>query len=661
MASTPSANFVVGAGTPEVTQHAAAEVETDKRRNDVESTLDTPIETAFELSQGTVSDGLSRTDTRVSFEQPIGVTKIESLYMVFGKGWKLFFLWLSIALVAYVWSLAVITTAIYAAFATSFWGKHTIIGLIAVINNLISAVIMPILAKVCDIMSRPAGLFISAAFFTIGYIIVAAAPTIHAVVGGEAIYTAGRTGTYQVMHILISDMTPLRWRGVVLGCYSLPFVLNGFVAGLITADIRALSMDNGQGWRWGFGMFAIIVPAAVGPAIVVMFWGHHRAKKLGALSLASSSYTRRRILEGESAAPQRTWKETAIWIFWEGDVIGLILFAFAFGLILAPPTLEPITNGGYKAASLIAMFVVGGLVFIAFLVWETTYARSPICPRRLLNPTFLSCLAVSFFHFFSGQLTDAYYNSWAYIVKPEWSDRNYTFFSNIHNTGLCLFATIAGFLLYWTKRYKYIQLAGIAIRIIGEGLNYMTWQSNHQSDAMLIVAKTIISMGAGFIMTTTAVAAPATVPHRDLAVAMAVLHMVPQLGGSFAGSISASVWNSQVPANLKRYLPELSDKERANVFGFIRRARRQEPHDLVNRAYSEAMRPLFIAAIVSSCVAFIISLFAKEMELNSNHNNVEKHKEIYLRNKDEVTDEAILEKVEAAENKARIEMSNKGQ
>jgi hypothetical protein len=520
---------------------------------------------------------------------------------------------------------------------------------------------MPILAKVCDIMSRPSGLFISAAFFTIGYIIVAAAPTIHAVVGGEAIYTAGRTGTYQVMHILISDMTPLRWRGVVLGAYSLPFVLNGFVAGLITANIRALSMAGGEGWRWGFGMFAIIVPAAVGPAVVVMYWGHYRAKKLGALSLASSSYTRRRILEGEGVAPQRTRKEWAIWLFWESDVVGLLLFAFAFGLILSPPTLEPITEGGYKDASLIAMFAVGGVMFLVFLAWEMFFARSPICPRRLLNPTFLSCLAVSFFHFFSGQLTDAYYNSWAYILKPQWSDRNYTFFSNIHNTGLCIFATIAGFLLYWTKRYKYIQLAGIAIRVIGEALNYMTWNAKYQSDAWLIVSKTIISMGAGFIMTTTAVAAPATVPHRDLAVAMAVLHMVPQLGGSFAGSISASVWNSKVPANLKKYLPELSDRDRERVFGSIPRARRQQPHDLVNLAYSEAMRPLFIAAIVSSCLAFVIAIFAKEMDLNRNHNIVETHKEVRLRNKDEVTDEAILEKVEIAENKARMELSSKAQ
>lgn len=220
---------------------------------------------------------------------------------------------------------------------------------------------------------------------------------------------------------------------------------------------------------------------------------------------------------------------------------------------------------------------------------------------------------------------------------------------------------MTGVVLYYVKRYRYVQLVGIAIRIIGEGLNYMTWDSKYQSDANFIVAKIIISMGAGIIMTTTAVAAPATVPHRDLASSMAILHMVSQLGGSFAGSISASVWNTNVPANLKKYLPDLTQKERDDIFGNIRRARRSQPHDLITRAYSEAMRPLLIGAICTSVVAFLVSLFSKEMLLTRSHNDIERHKTVRLRNKDEVTDDAIREKVEVAETRARIEMSGKAQ
>lgn len=221
---------------------------------------------------------------------------------------------------------------------------------------------------------------------------------------------------------------------------------------------------------------------------------------------------------------------------------------------------------------------------------------------------------------------------------------------------MSFFAACTGFILYKTRKYKTIQLVGIAIRCLGEGLNYMTSKPQYQTDAMFVMAKLLISMGAGVIVCTTAVAAPSSVPHADMASALAVLHMISQLGGSVAGSISASVWNRQVPANLKKYLPDMPQSERDLLFKNIRKARRTQPHDMVTRAYSEAMRPLLIAAICTTCLAFIVSFFSKEMHLGQGHNAVELHKEVRIRDKNEVTDEAILEHVREAEDKARTEL-----
>lgn len=267
----------------------------------------------------------------------------------------------------------------------------------------------------------------------------------------------------------------------------------------------------------------------------------------------------------------------------------------------------------------------------------------------------MACLGVDLLHFFALGLTDAYYNSWAYIIKPQWPDRHYTYFSNIHTTGLAVFAALTGLALYFTRRYKWVQLLGVIIRTVGEGVNYYGCTRNN-SDGVLIAAKIMISMGAGMIVTTTAVAAPASVPHADLACAMAILHMVGQLAGSVAGSISASVWNTRVPANLAKYLPDTDAKTRAAIFGSIRRARRTEPHDLVVRAYSEGIQPLLAAAIGVSACAIIVTMFTQEIKLGKSHNAVETHKEIRLLNKQEASDEAIKERVQAAEARARVEM-----
>jgi hypothetical protein len=44
---------------------------------------------------------------------------------------------------------------------------------------------------------------------------------------------------------------------------------------------------GGNGWRWGYGMFAILVPVCIAPAVIVLFWGDYRAKKLGGTSIIS--------------------------------------------------------------------------------------------------------------------------------------------------------------------------------------------------------------------------------------------------------------------------------------------------------------------------------------------------------------------------------------
>jgi hypothetical protein len=255
--------------------------------------------------------------------------------------------------------------------------------------------------------------------------------------------------------------------------------------------------------------------------------------------------------------------------------------------------------------------------------------------------------------------TSAYYNSWAFIIKPQWSSREYTYFSSVHTVGLVFFAVITGLLMRFTHRYRWIQISGLVIRSVGEGLNYYA-AVHDQRDVTIVWAKILISCGAGMIVTTTAVAAPASAPHKDLAGAMSVLHMIAEISGSVGNSISASVWNTKVPRALKKYLPDLTDEERAKIFANIGTARRYVSREAINHAYTDAMKPLLAAAIGTTLCALLITVFAQEMVLDRRHNDIENHKIVRFRNKDEVTDEAIAAQVAVAEEKARREIETKG-
>lgn len=339
------------------------------------------------------------------------------------------------------------------------------------------------------------------------------------------------------------------------------------------------------------------------------------------------------------------------------DAFGLLLIGFSFVCLLSPATLSTTAKGGYTNPSLIAMYVVGGVLFFAFLAWEFFFAAYPIMPKRVMNRTFLCCIAIDFLYYFTGYLTDTYYLSWVFIIKPEWSDKNYTYFSNILTVGLCGFAVFAGLVQRYTHRYKALQIVGLCIRVIAEGLHFLSVNGN-QSDAVLVMSRVLVSLGGAITVTSTQVAAQGSVPHADMALAMAILSLWTQLGGSVASAISGAVWNKGVPERLERYLGDTHNSTQlAEIFGSIIVARAAEPHDLVNRAYTETLRPLFLAALVVSVLALAAGCLTKEFHLGVAHNTIETHKEVRMRGQEEVSDEIIAQRARDAEEKARQQVA----
>lgn len=92
------------------------------------------------------------------------------------------------------------------------------------------------------------------------------------------------------------------------------------------------------------------------------------------------------------------------------DALGLLLLGFGFALILLPLTLYTKVADNWKnresltsvrvclmvVASIIAMFVCGGVILILFAVWEQFFSPHPIMPKRLWNRTMVRCLVVGY-------------------------------------------------------------------------------------------------------------------------------------------------------------------------------------------------------------------------------------------------------------------------
>jgi hypothetical protein len=157
-------------------------------------------------------------------------------------------------------------------------------------------------------------------------------------------------------------------------------------------------------------MFAIIMPVALGPAIVILIWLDRKAKKDGIVNMASSNAARRAakekaeedgrdapsgIVVAPAAEMSGTWKSRALKNLEEIDAFGLILLGFGWSLLLLPFSLKTYAKNGWKNPSLIAMMVVGGVLLICYVIYEMKWAKVPSAPRRLIfNRTFIMAIII---------------------------------------------------------------------------------------------------------------------------------------------------------------------------------------------------------------------------------------------------------------------------
>lgn len=538
-----------------------------------------------------------------------GVKRVEATHKVFKKysKWALF---ISLGLSAYVYSLDGTTTWYYLMFATSELDKHSYLATIGVVQMMIVACGKPIIAKISDVTSRAYAFLTVLIFYCLGYVIIASAPTVDAIAGGIIFYAVGYTGLQVLNSIIIADMTTLKWRGLISGLMSLPFVVNGFVSANIQVGILERS-----GWRWGYGMFAILVPCAILPLILTLVWAERKAKTLG------------------HAPPVKVKEGTLgsrVWGFIEAlDVFGIILLGAAVILILLPMTLSARALNGWGNGGMIAMIVIGVVMLPVFAFYQWKFSKYPIMPSRFLkNPAVIGAAGIGFFDFISFYLTFTYTSSFIFVIKVDWSPVNQSYFANTQTIALTVFGITAGFIMFLTRRYKWLQVFGLCVRLIGVGVMIRS-RGAQGTDAELVISQIIQGLGGGFAAVCSQVGAQASVPHVDVATVTAFVLLITEIGGAIGTAIAGGIWTNLMPGKLEAYLgPHANSTEIAGIYGNIRTAALYPLDSPVRagviQAYDEVMKILLIVAAVVAVIPIFLSLWMPNYYLGDTQNAVEK-------------------------------------
>lgn len=540
-----------------------------------------------------------------------GVEVAEALRKAWTKK-PLYIAYASLFFSALITSFASYASSTYTAYATSAFKAHSMLTTAAVVYKIARVVAYPIMAKLADVFGRAEGFTFAILLTTLSYIVYAASNNISTYVAGYFFDALGDVGYTIMQQIFIADTTSLINRGLWA---SLPEAVTS-IPTLYLGSIVAESMLENSTWRWGYGMWAIILPICTAPLIFIMFWLHKKAKAQGEIKT---------IAVLKNLNKEDPWYKKTFQLLWvELDVLGAFLLAAGLTMTLIPINIAGKANlNRWKQAHNIVLLILGILTFGAFLVWDSVYAKKPFIPYKMVRKfTIFAACAMGFLDFMNYACFTSFLPSYLQVAG-HYSPGVSTRIDNSLRVSFQIASVLVGILMKYTKRAKIYCYIGVPMVILGQGLMiYLVNMKDNKvaNQASLVVAKVIFGIGRGFYQTASQVLVQAVVRKQEVAVATALFLATMSIGAAIGTTIGGAIWNNKLPAKLAKYLPAANQKSASAIFKSIVVAQKfavgTPARIAIDRAYRETMQTL---AIVSTCVIIpmlVLMFFLTDVHLD---------------------------------------------
>ncbi|KJK66577.1 non-heme dioxygenase in morphine synthesis N-terminal [Aspergillus parasiticus SU-1] len=259
------------------------------------------------------------------------------------------------------------------------------------------------------------------------------------------------------------------------------------------------------------------------------------------------------------------------------------------------------------------MMLIGGLLLIAYVIYEAKWAGVPRAPRCLVfNKTFTMAIIIDSFYILTGSVRGLCWDSYVYVAKP-WSYQNWVYYGNTLTLALCIAGPFVGLLQRWEHRYKAIQIACLVIKIIRKGIMLDGTMATANTGAM-VTAMILVGFGGSMSVVGSRVASQASIPHQEVALAISLL----------------ALWSKidQMPKQLRKYLAfNATEADVRNLFGSPTSIRKLYRFDNPMRvgttlAYRHALYYCLATALGLAFISLIASLFQHNYFLGKSQNAV---------------------------------------
>ncbi|KAK7949078.1 ENB1 protein [Apiospora aurea] len=426
--------------------------------------------------------------------------------------------------------LAIIGTVYtYKNYSTSEFNQLSTLGTLNTAAVIVFAVVKPPIAKVSNVIGRGYTLVFTVSCYVLSYILMASAQTIGAYAGGFVLYNIGQSGTNVMTNVILTDLFSTRWRAFAIGFSFFPFLITPWVAALIVGSVVA---ENGIGWRWGIGMFAILMPFGSSFIIGTLLYYQQKAKKMGVL-----------------VSQKMTMHEFCS----EIDLGGMLLFVSGLACILLPLTFAAQLAQGWRTPWIIALLVVGVFILIRLGFYEKRVAVYPIIPpsyfKSLTICVSLLMLALDNVGF---SATHTYLYSWS-VVSYNLDVRTATFLNSTMGVMQCLVGIVTGWWMGRSGRYKWLVVVGACVRLIGYGI-MIRLRTQGSTIGELFGQQLIQGAGSGVISTALLVVPTTVVPRAQIPQLLALALCFVFLGSSIGSTIAGGIYTNTMRGSLWKWL-----------------------------------------------------------------------------------------------------------
>ncbi|KAL7415709.1 MFS general substrate transporter [Mrakia frigida] len=433
----------------------------------------------------------------------------------------------------------------------------------------------PLYGRLCGIIGRRGASLLAGGLFGAGTICCGLAQSMNQLIAARAFAGMGGGGMAVVGSVIVSDIIPLKQRGLYQGFTNLLFGLGAGVGGPLGGWLA-----DTVGWRVAFLMQS---PLLIGSLFIL--WLKIREPA----SFTSETFSHRQKLA-------------------RIDYLGSLTLVGSIGCLLLGMSLKTTQNAAWGELRVWGLLVASGAFTVLFVIVEIFVAVEPVLPFSMLKQ---SNFILSFISF------SMLYNVPLFFTAVRLSTAGSAGAHLIPNS-ICIASgsLFAGWYMRHTGRYWKLQTIG-ALLVIFANVCLSTW-SKTSPEWVLYLSMAPSGFGFAVTLTTSLIALISAVDREHIAVATGVSYLFRTAGQVLGVSLSSTLTQSILEKNLKaRIVGHKADKIIKNILDSTAYIHTLPP-DLQEKAtdsWALALRTVFFIQIIGAFFMFLSMLPIQEHHL----------------------------------------------